>query len=99
MPCTQRARMQARAHTQHPTHTLRCVPLLYVLSTLSNNTCSFLQVLPFCSEETLQQLEANLSGLPSVTKLLQSGASPQDITDMILKGIGNAGNPLVVTPR
>ncbi|KIZ01469.1 putative chaperonin [Monoraphidium neglectum] len=57
------------------------------------------QVLPFCSEETLEQLEKNLSSLPSVTKLLQSGATPQDITDRILDGIGTAGAPLAITPK
>lgn len=57
------------------------------------------QVLPFCSDETLEQLEKNLSGLPSVTQLMQAGCSPQDITDKILDGIGNAGQPLTVTPK
>jgi molecular chaperone Hsp33 len=56
-------------------------------------------VLPFCSEETLEQLEKNLAGLPSVTKMLQSGMGPQAITDAILEGIGAAGAPLEVTPR
>ncbi|KAI8470549.1 MAG: heat shock protein Hsp33 [Monoraphidium minutum] len=57
------------------------------------------QVLPFCSEETLEQLEKNLTGLPSITKLLQSGATPQSITDLILEGIGCAGDPLTVAPK
>lgn len=57
------------------------------------------QVLPFCSEETLERLEANLAGLPSVTQLLQSGAGPREITDRILDGIGAAGAPLSVAPR
>jgi len=39
------------------------------------------QVLPFCSEETLEQLERNLSTLPSVTEMLNSGLSAQGITD------------------
>ena len=56
-------------------------------------------MLPFCSEETLEQLEKNLSGLPSVTKMLQAGLTPQDITEKILDGIGTAGDPLRVTPR
>lgn len=57
------------------------------------------QVLPFASDETLEQLERNLAGMPSVTQLLQSGATPKDITDRILEGIGGAGEPLAVTPR
>jgi len=57
------------------------------------------QVLPFCSEETLEQLEKNLAGLPSVTKLLQKGLSPQEVTDLILEGIGSAGQPLAVVPK
>ena len=46
------------------------------------------QVLPFCSDETLEALERNLSGLPSMTQMLNSGLSPQDITDRILADIG-----------
>lgn len=57
------------------------------------------QVLPFCSDETLEQLEKNLSGMPSVTQLLQAGETPQSITDKILDGIGSAGQPLSITPR
>ena len=57
------------------------------------------QVLPFCSDETLEQLEKNLGALPSVTKMLQGGMTPRDITDRILEGIGSAGEPLSVTPR
>jgi hypothetical protein len=45
-------------------------------------------VLPYCSEETLEQLERNLSGLPSLTQMLNSGMTPQDITDTILADIG-----------
>lgn len=45
------------------------------------------QVLPFCSDETLDRLEANLTGMPSMTQLLNSGASPADITDRILDGL------------
>jgi hypothetical protein len=45
-------------------------------------------VLPYCSDETLEQLEANLGGLPSMTQMLNSGMSTQDITDAILKDIG-----------
>jgi molecular chaperone Hsp33 len=57
------------------------------------------QVLPFCSDETLEQLEKNLSTMPSVTKMLQAGDTPRDITARILEGIGSAGEPLAVAPR
>lgn len=39
------------------------------------------QVLPFCSEETLEILEKNLGSLPSITNMLNDGLSAQDITD------------------
>ena len=40
-----------------------------------------MQILPFCSEETLVTLETNLGSMPSVTQLLNSGLTPQGITD------------------
>jgi molecular chaperone Hsp33 len=40
-----------------------------------------MQILPFCSEETLEILERNLSGLPSVSAMLNDGLSAQGITD------------------
>jgi molecular chaperone Hsp33 len=45
------------------------------------------QILPFCSEETLTILEQNLSSLPSMTAMLNQGLSADDITDLILKGL------------
>jgi molecular chaperone Hsp33 len=51
-----------------------------------------LQVLPFCSDETLDQLEQNLTGMPSMTQLLNQGLSPQEITDKILTGLGSGGS-------
>jgi molecular chaperone Hsp33 len=57
------------------------------------------QILPFCSDETLEQLEKNLSSLPSVTKMMQAGATPHDITERILEGIGAAGQPVSIVPR
>ncbi|KAL3142087.1 hypothetical protein ABBQ32_004710 [Trebouxia sp. C0010 RCD-2024] len=52
-----------------------------------------IQVLPFASEETLQQLESNLSSVPSVTELLHQGLAPRDITDRLLEGIGLSEGP------
>jgi hypothetical protein len=54
--------------------------------------CMLLQVLPFCSDETLDQLEQNLTGMPSMTQLLNQGLSPQEITDKILAGLGSGGS-------
>ena len=51
------------------------------------------QVLPFASEETLRQLEVNLSTVPSVTELLHQGLAPTDITDRLLDGIGLSEGP------
>jgi redox-regulated HSP33 family molecular chaperone len=58
-----------------------------------------LQVLPFCSDETLDQLEKNLVGLPSMTEMLNNGDSPQDITDRILKDIGQVQKQGSIQPR
>lgn len=44
------------------------------------------QVLPFCSEETLQILERNLGSLPSVTQLLNEGLTAQDIVNRYAAG-------------
>lgn len=46
------------------------------------------QVLPFASEETLQQLERNLAALPSITDLLHEGRSAAQLTDAILGSLG-----------
>lgn len=50
--------------------------------------CRAVQVLPFCSEETLVQLEKNLSGLPTVTAMLNQGMTVQDITNKWVGGLG-----------
>mmetsp|Transcript_14448 Transcript_14448/g.31295 ORF Transcript_14448/g.31295 Transcript_14448/m.31295 type:complete len:333 (+) Transcript_14448:52-1050(+) len=57
------------------------------------------QVLPFCSEETLVTLEKNLSGLPSVTQMLNSGMTPLDITNRILDGLGSSPHSQTMVPR
>ena len=43
--------------------------------------CCCPQILPFCSEETLQVLETNLGTMPTVTQMLNSGMTAQGITD------------------
>jgi len=55
-------------------------------------------VLPFCSDETLDQLEANLVGMPSMTQLLNQGLSPQQITDLILQGLGSSSSGETIVP-
>lgn len=57
------------------------------------------QVLPFCSEETLSQLEANLGTLPSVTTMLNQGLTAQDITERILAGLGVLPEAGTITPK
>jgi hypothetical protein len=56
-------------------------------------------VLPFCSDETLDQLEKNLLGLPSMTQLLNQGLSPQQITQLILQDLGSSSTADAVVPR
>uniref|UniRef100_A0A7S0S3N7 Uncharacterized protein n=1 Tax=Chlamydomonas leiostraca TaxID=1034604 RepID=A0A7S0S3N7_9CHLO len=56
------------------------------------------QVLPFCSEETLEQLEKNLGALPSVTTMLSQGMSTHDITERILEGLGVSPGAQSLTP-
>ena len=60
---------------------------------------SFVQVLPFASEETLSQLEQNISACGSVTDMLHEGASPQDITARLLQGLGVASDGFSLLPR
>eukprot|EP00877_Chromochloris_zofingiensis_P014061 jgi/Chrzof1/8909/Cz03g28230.t1 len=57
------------------------------------------QILPFCSDETIDQLEKNLTSLPSMTELLNSGATPLDITERILSGLGVSPAPQTMLPR
>ncbi len=54
------------------------------------------QAMPDCSEEALSKLEANLSGLHSVTKLLDDGLTPVDILERVLEGLDF--EPLEVSP-
>jgi redox-regulated HSP33 family molecular chaperone len=45
-----------------------------------------LQVLPFCSEETLERLEQNLSGMPTVSQMLNEGLTVEQITARWVRG-------------
>lgn len=75
-------------------HASFCIPCAYQkCSAICFRFRMCIQVLPFASEETLQQLEANLSSVPSVTELIQQGLTPTDITDRLLQGIGLSEGP------
>jgi molecular chaperone Hsp33 len=56
-------------------------------------------VLPFCSDETLDVLEANLGTLPSMTQLLNAGLSPQGIVERILAGLGSSSTADAIVPQ
>jgi len=47
----------------------------------------------------LEQLEKNLSGMGTMTQLLNQGLSPQDITSRVLEGLGVAPGQQTVAPR
>lgn len=46
------------------------------------------QLLPEAKEETIEQLEANLSGLSSMTQLLEDGLTIEQIAGQVLAGLG-----------
>ena len=46
-----------------------------------------LQVMPGASEEVINMLESNLSGVKSVTELLKEGKKPEDILEILLAGL------------
>lgn len=56
--------------------------------TVKNAGGFLVQLLPETSEATLQQIEANLSGMKSVTQLLEEGLSIQQIAHQIFAGLG-----------
>lgn len=45
------------------------------------------QLMPFAAEETITKLEENLAKITSVTKLLESGMTPEDIIQVVLEGM------------
>lgn len=46
-----------------------------------------IQLLPFASDETITQIEQNIKNMQSVTQLLSSGKSAEDIAMMALEGL------------
>lgn len=57
------------------------------------------QILPFCSEETLSQLETNLGTMPSITKMLNDGLGAAGVTARILEGLGESPDAQSIKPR
>ncbi len=45
-----------------------------------------IQLMPFTEEEVVEKLEQNLSGVASVTSMLEKGKSPEDILRTLLEG-------------
>lgn len=46
-----------------------------------------IQLLPFCPNEVIDQLEKNVAALPSMTELLSAGSSPEQIVERALAGL------------
>lgn len=44
------------------------------------------QLMPFCEDSTIDQLEENIKELPSVTTMLDQGMTPEDIIKRVLQG-------------
>lgn len=58
-----------------------------------------IQVLPFAEEESVQQLEKNIAKAGSMTKMLNDGLTPKDITDRLLEGLGSGGAGFALKPE
>ena len=57
-----------------------------------------LQLMPDCPEDVIERIEQNIKGIPSVTDMLSSGMTPEDILNRTLDGL----NPEVtdtLTPK
>jgi molecular chaperone Hsp33 len=57
-----------------------------------------IQVLPFAEDETISQLEKNISKAGSMSKMLKDGLNPRQITDILLEGLGSGGDGFSLTP-
>lgn len=72
---------------QQPT----AVSLGVSLSNEANVKCAggfIVQILPETSEETITQLEANLTGMPSMTQLFEEGLDVMQIANQVFAGLG-----------
>ena len=56
------------------------------------------QMLPFCSDESIGILERNLAAMPSVTRMIKDGLDAEQITDRILEGLGASPGATESTP-
>ena len=45
------------------------------------------QVMPFAEDEVIDQLEKNISEISSGTEMLDEGMSPEDILNVVMKGL------------
>lgn len=54
-----------------------------------------IQMMPFASEETISQIEKNLSNLKSITEMLSEGLMPEDIMNIVLDGL----NPVILDKK
>lgn len=50
------------------------------------------QMMPDASEDTISQIEKNLSGIKSITEMLSEGLTPEDIMERVLAGL----NPTIL---
>ena len=78
------------------------VPTVMALGVLVNKDLSILcaggfmvQLLPGATDAEIDQLEKNISAMPSVTELLHAGSTPEDMMQMALAGF----NPNVLDER
>lgn len=46
-----------------------------------------IQLMPFADEEVISRLESNLSAFSTVTKVLDEGKTPEEMLEMLLKGL------------
>lgn len=58
-----------------------------------------IQVLPFAEEETISQLEKNVSKAGSMSKMLKDGLTTKEITDILLEGLGTGGDGFSLHPK
>jgi molecular chaperone Hsp33 len=71
------------------------VPSSVGLGVLIDTDCSvkqaggfLIQLMPDCPEETVSELEEKIKNMPSVTKLLEEGMTPEDILKFIIGDFG-----------
>lgn len=70
------------------------IPSSVGLGVLVNKDCTvncaggfIIQVMPFCSDEILDKIEANLASIPSVTDMMSQGMTPEEMLNKVLEGL------------